>query len=123
MLLPDSQIKWNQFFTKYISPEAITTFSANSCYWLPGQQICDHILKMKNLQELDVKDTKVFLTHLAIVLETCQDITKLDFSCNHLPGMENENDKFGTLAVLAAFKKLTITLRISTYCVKESRDS
>ncbi len=75
---------------------------------------------MKSLQELAVKDTKMSLAHLATVLETCQDIIKFNFSYNHLPNLENENDKFGTPAVLVAFKKLT-TLKMST-CVKESKD-
>lgn len=60
------------------------------------------------------------LAHLATVLETCQDITKFDCSYNHLPGLESENDKFGTPAVLAAFKKL-VSLKISSF-VKNARD-
>jgi len=75
---------------------------------------------MKSLQELAVKDTKVSLGHLTTVLETCQDITKLDMSYDHLPGIENKNGEFETPAVLAAFKKL-ISLKIST-CVKKSRE-
>jgi len=93
---------WNDFFTQYITPELITNFSAHSCYWLPGEQITDQILKMVNLEELAISDTKVSLPQLARVLDTCRNITKLDFSYHHLPGMDKE-----------AFKKLT-SLKIYT---------
>jgi len=112
---------WNEFFTTYISPEAITNFSANSCYWLPGNQLCDQIGKMINLEDLGISNSKVSLPHLAEILKTCKEITQLDFSYQHLiPGVENQNNQFGTQPVKDAFKKLT-SLKIST-AVLNARD-
>jgi len=75
---------------------------------------------MTNLEHLGINDTKVSLPHLIKVLDTCHEITKLDFSYRHLPGMENENNKFATGSVKEAFKKLT-SLKIST-AVLDARD-
>jgi len=111
---------WNEFFTQHISPEVITNFTANSCYWLPGDQLCSQIEKLRNLENLGICDTKVSLLHLAKVLDTCREIRNLDFSYQHLPGMENENSKFATSSVKEAFKKLT-ALKIST-AVLDARD-
>jgi len=104
---------WNDFFTQYITPELITNFSANSCYWLPENQLCDQIVKMANLEDLGISDTKVSFPQLARVLDTCRKITKLDFSYHHLPGMDNSNNQFATTSVKEAFKRLT-SLKIST---------
>ncbi len=111
---------WNEYFTQYISSKFINNFTANSCYWLPGNQLCDQIVKMTNLEDLGVSDTKFSLLQLAKVLETCKTITKLEFSYHHLPGMENENNKFAVTPVKEAFKKLT-SLKIST-AVLDARD-
>ena len=75
---------------------------------------------MTNLEDLGVSDTKCSLLQLAKVLETCKTIIKLDFSFHHLPGIENENKKFGITSVKEAFKKLT-SLKIST-AVRDARD-
>jgi len=51
----------------------------NNCYWLPAQQICDAVVQLANLEQLNVNGTKVSLPDLTRVFTNCKKITKLDF--------------------------------------------
>jgi len=106
---------WDVYFTRYICPDSITKFTANHFYWLPGQWLCDSILKFKNLKDLSIKDTKISLPQLARVLEIAQKVTKLDFSYTHEKGFLNAlaEHPLSASPVIEAFKRLT-NLKITT---------
>ena len=82
---------------------------------MPGNLLCCHIMKLKNLQDISIKDTKISLPQLAKVLEICKNITNLDFSYKHETGLFKAlyDSSFSTPEVIAAFKKLT-SLKVAT---------
>ncbi len=71
--------EWNRFISN-ITPLAVTTFNASHCYWLPGDTLCEAIVRMSNLEELFVHDTKINLSHLLQIFQACEKIQKLSFS-------------------------------------------
>ena len=88
----------------------------NNCYWLPAQQICDAVVQLANLEQLNVNGTKVSLPNLARVFTACQKITKLDFKF-----VEKSWEEVVSIAgkdkmdkVIENFKKL-ISLKVSTW--------
>lgn len=113
---------WDAYFTQYICPESMTKFSANHSYWLPGSWLCDNILKLQNLQDLSIKDTKISLLHLARMLKTCSKITKLDFSYQHEEGFVKTlvEHPLSAPSVIGAFNRLT-HLKVTT-CVLDAKD-
>jgi len=84
-------------------------FNCNNCYWLPGDQLFDNIVKMTNLTELSIKGTNISLSQLARVFESCQKVTELDFSYQHQPAIiePSSETQISTSTVTEAFKKLT----------------
>lgn len=106
---------WEMFFTRHISPESISKFDSNNCYWIPGEQMHDTIILMKDLQELCVKGTKLSLTQLANILKICQKVIKLDFSYQHHKGLLKAllENPLSNPVVKDVFKKLKC-LKIST---------
>jgi len=93
-------------------------------YWLPGQLLADAIIQMKKLEELSVNDTKVSLPILAKILNTCLEITKLDFSFRFEDDWTNLQD-YGVRKVILDsmaqnFKRITC-LKMST-CVCDAGD-
>jgi len=110
---------WGSYFKRYICPETISSFNVSNCYWIPGAQLFNNSVKMKNLLDLSINGTKVSLPQLAKLLKTCQKITKLDFSYTHKMGEENKK-QLSTPTAVKAFKKLTF-LKIST-SVLNARD-
>lgn len=88
----------------------------SNCYWLQADLLCDAIVQLKHLQELDVKGTKVSFSHLVRVLGTCQKITKLGFSVLEKKWEEIQTvvgTKVNMDTITEGFKKLT-SLNIST---------
>lgn len=63
-----------------INPSVITVFDCSSCYWIPAQALCTYIVRMGNLTELAIQDTRVSLQNLPRVFEACQRIVKLGLS-------------------------------------------
>ena len=63
-----------------INPSLVTVFDCSSCYWIPAKALCSYIVKMENLKELSVHDTKVSLEKLPLLFGACQQITKFSFS-------------------------------------------
>jgi len=61
-------------------PASITVCNMSNCYWLQPDLLCDAIVRLKHIQELEVNGTKVSFSHLVRVFGTCQKITKLGFS-------------------------------------------
>jgi len=116
---------WNTFFNQHaLSPSSITSFNANNCYWISAERLCYAVVKMKNLEELSIKGTKVSLLHLARIFELCPKITKLDFTCYELKwGLVQdalEKQKHSSESILQGFKKLT-SLKVSTR-ILDARD-
>jgi hypothetical protein len=70
---------WNRFISN-ISPLAVTTFDASHCFWLPADALFEAIKHMSNLEELFIHDTKISLTHILRIFESCEKIRKLSFS-------------------------------------------
>ena len=70
-------------------------------------------MKLKNLNDLSIKDTKISLSQLARVLETCQKIVRLDFSYKHKEGFLKALVEHPLSSVIEAFKRVT-HLKITT---------
>ena len=108
---------WNTFFTTCIRPEFLLEFNCSHCYWLPGNQLCENIVKMVNIQELAIKGTQLLLSHLIRIFQNCQQITDLDFSFHHEGATTEpsvfENQLHDQSVVTEALEKL-IRLNIST---------
>ncbi len=110
-------VKWNVYFTQYISPEFINKFSAEYCYWLHEQQLCVNIAEMRNLEDLAINGTKVSLQQVAKILVACPMITKLAFSYEHKERHgENEREITASPVIKDLFKKIT-SLSITTSVV------
>ncbi len=87
----------------------------SNCYWLPPDLLCDAIVRLRHIQELDVKGTKVSFSHLVRVFGTCQEITKLGFNVLEKKWEEIQNvvgTKGNMDTITEGFKKL-ISLNIT----------
>lgn len=107
---------WDTFLSQHhLFPSTITTFDASNCYWLPVELICGAVVKMKNLEKLLIKGTKMSLPHLAKVFGSCKKITTLDF--NHVEKDWDEVEavvsKESMEIIIQGFQKL-ICLKMST---------
>ncbi len=71
---------WISFFQQHVDPSAVTVFDASHCYWLRAELLNGSIIRMNNLEELRIQDTKVALHHLPRVFEACPKIVKLSFT-------------------------------------------
>ena len=116
--------KWRVYLKQHINANTVTSFNVNHLYWLPGQLLADAIIQMKQLKELSVNDTKVSLPILAKILNTCLEVTKLDFSFRFEGDWKNLQD-YGVKKVILDsmaqnFKRITC-LKVST-CVLDARD-
>jgi len=116
---------WNTFFNQQASsPSSITSFNANNCYWIPAERLCYAVVKMENLEELSIKETKVSLPHLARVFELCPKITKLDFTCREIKWEEIQKEvveqNHSIDSIIQGFKKLN-SLQVSTR-IHDARD-
>lgn len=114
---------WYTFFQQHpLYPSAITILKFNDCYWMPAGLICSTIRKMVNLEELEIKGTKIYLKHLGHIFESCKKIQKLNF--NYLEKSWEDiqevvkDEKMDCL--IQGFKKL-ISLKMST-CFLNARD-
>jgi len=88
----------------------------SNCYWLPPDLLCDAVVRLKHVQELDVKGTKVSFSHLVRVFGTCQKITKLGFSVLEKKWENIQTvvgDKVNMDIITEGFKNLTC-FRVST---------
>lgn len=109
---------WYGFLHQHASsPSAITVFNANNCYWIPVELLCGTIMKMENLEELAIKDTKVslLLSDLARMMRHCKKIKKLDFSFLFKESKCKAISHEDAVTIKQGFKKLTC-LKVST-CV------
>ncbi len=82
---------------------------------MPADLLRAGLIQMENLEELCTKDTQVSLPILAEVLNTCSDITKLDFSFR----FEKDNTTSLESLFTQSFLKLS-SLNISS-CVHDAK--
>jgi len=114
---------WSDHFSCHIHPATVTAFNVNHLYWLPADLLADAIIQLRNLEELSVKDTEISLPILAKVLNSCSEITKLDFSFRFERDWKNLPDSLKKVAqdsFVVNLKRMTC-LKIST-CVLDARD-
>lgn len=68
------------FIRHWISPELITSFDVSHCYWLSAEFLLNTISSMSQLNELSIQDTKLSLSHLSKIFESCDHIVKIGIS-------------------------------------------
>ena len=97
-------------------------FDVNDCYWLPPELLSDAVIKLENLEQLNIRGTKVSVPHLARVFKACKKITQLDFSFVEKSWEEilDVAGKESMGIITKGFKKLT-SLKISTWWM-DARD-
>jgi len=81
--------RWTDFFRKHINPPTITVFNVNHLYWFPPDVLVDNIVLLENLEDLNVLDTQVSLSHLPRVFVNCQKIIRLSLSLAGLLTLED----------------------------------
>lgn len=107
---------WDRFLSQNCRfPASITVLDVSNCYWLPAHQLCDAVVQLEKLVELNVRGTQVSLSHLPRVFTACQEITKIDFNFVEKSWEEVliAVGKGKMDIVIAGFKKL-ISLKVST---------
>lgn len=98
--------RWIEYFQQHINPLTITVFNVNHLYWFPPDVLVNNIVLLENLEDLNVLDTQVSLSHMPRVFSNCQKITRLGIS---LAGLLTLEDFHGD----------TIRNGISLYCMKK----
>lgn len=84
--------------------------------------LVEAIVKMENLTELSMKDTKMTFSHLGQVLGNCQKILKLELSYREKKWEDIKDDLTDEklVCITQGFEKLT-SLKIAT-CFQDARD-
>lgn len=77
------------YVTNWVCPEVITLLDVSHCYWLPRDFLLDVVLSMKHLNSLHIQDTKLDLSNLSAIFESCTQISKIGISLT-----ENDWDSF-----------------------------